>query len=136
MIRRPPRSTLFPYTTLFRSKEIEKLRKRGKDKKWSKAAVDHFNKELDKLQRTNPQAPDFPIMMNNVEFMLDLPWDEYTVDDFDLKKAKKILDKDHFGLVKVKTRILEYLAVLKLKKDMKGPILCLYGPPAVVKTSL
>jgi ATP-dependent Lon protease len=117
-------------------KEIEKLRKRGKEKKWSKAAADHFNKELDKLQRTNPQAPDFPIMMNNVEFMLDLPWEEYTVDDFDLKKAKRILDKDHFGLVKVKTRILEYLAVLKLKQDMKGPILCLYGPPGVGKTSL
>jgi ATP-dependent Lon protease len=117
-------------------KEIEKLRKRGKEKKWPKAAADHFNKELDKLQRTNPQAPDFPIMMNNVEFMLDLPWEEYTVDDFDLKKAKKILDKDHFGLEKVKTRILEYLAVLKLKQDMKGPILCLYGPPGVGKTSL
>lgn len=117
-------------------KEIEKLRKRGADKKWPKHAADHFNKELDKLQRTNPQAPDFPIMMNNVEFMLDLPWDEFTVDDFDLKKAKKILDKDHFGLEKVKTRILEYLAVLKLKQDMKGPILCLYGPPGVGKTSL
>ncbi len=117
-------------------KEIEKLRKRGAEKKWPKAAADHFNKELDKLQRTNPQAPDFPLMMNNVEFMLDLPWEEYTVDDFDLKKAKKILDKDHFGLEKVKTRILEYLAVLKLKQDMKGPILCLYGPPGVGKTSL
>jgi ATP-dependent Lon protease len=117
-------------------KEIEKLRKRGKDKKWPKQAADHFNKELDKLQRTNPQAPDFPVMMNNVEFMLDLPWEEYTIDDFDLKKAKKILDKDHFGLEKVKTRILEYLAVLKLKQDMKGPILCLYGPPGVGKTSL
>lgn len=117
-------------------KEIEKLRKRGAEKKWPKAAADHFNKELDKLQRTNPQAPDFPVMMNNVEFMLDLPWEEYTTDDFDLKKAKKILDKDHFGLEKVKTRILEYLAVLKLKQDMKGPILCLYGPPGVGKTSL
>jgi len=117
-------------------KEIEKLRKRGSEKKWSKAAADHFNKELDKLQRTNPQAPDFPIMMNYVEFMLDLPWEEYTTDDFDLKKAKKILDRDHFGLEKVKTRILEYLAVLKLKQDMKGPILCLYGPPGVGKTSL
>src|ERR1043165_7805813 len=117
-------------------KEIEKLRKRGAEKKWPKAAADHFNKELDKLQRTNPQAPDFPVMMNYVEFMLDLPWDDYTTDDFDLKKAKKILDKDHFGLEKVKTRILEYLAVLKLKQDMKGPILCLYGPPGVGKTSL
>ncbi len=117
-------------------KEIEKLRKRGAEKKWPKAAADHFNKELDKLQRTNPQAPDFPVMMNYVEFMLDLPWEDYTQDDFDLKKAKKILDKDHFGLEKVKTRILEYLAVLKLKQDMKGPILCLYGPPGVGKTSL
>ncbi len=117
-------------------KEIEKLRKRGAEKKWLKAAAEHFNKELDKLLRINPQAAEFPVAMNYVEFMLDLPWHEYTVDDFDLKKAKKILDKDHFGLEKVKTRIIEYLAVLKLKKDMKGPILCLYGPPGVGKTSL
>lgn len=117
-------------------KEIEKLRKRGAEKKWSKAAAEHFNKELDKLQRINPQAAEFPVAMNYVEFMLDLPWDEHTVDDFDLKRARKILDKDHFGLEKVKTRILEYLAVLKLKQDMKGPILCLYGPPGVGKTSL
>lgn len=117
-------------------KEIEKLRKRGGEKKWPKAAADHFNKELDKLQRINPQAAEFPVAMNYVEFMLDLPWDECTTDDFDLKRARKILDKDHFGLEKVKTRILEYLAVLKLKQDMKGPILCLYGPPGVGKTSL
>ncbi|HMR56198.1 MAG TPA: endopeptidase La [Cyclobacteriaceae bacterium] len=117
-------------------KEIEKLRKRGAEKKWPKAAADHFNKELDKLQRINPQAAEFPVAMNYVEFMLDLPWDEFTTDDFDLKRARKILDKDHFGLEKVKTRILEYLAVLKLKQDMKGPILCLYGPPGVGKTSL
>jgi ATP-dependent Lon protease len=117
-------------------KEIEKLRKRGAEKKWSKAAAEHFNKELDKLQRTNPQAPDFPIAMNYAEFMLDMPWDEFTTDNFDLKNAKKVLDKDHFGLEKVKNRILEYLAVLKLKQDMKGPILCLYGPPGVGKTSL
>jgi ATP-dependent Lon protease len=117
-------------------KEIEKLRKRGAEKKWSKAAADHFNKELDKLLRINPQAPEFPVAMNYVEFMLDLPWYDYTLDDFDLKKARKILDKDHFGLEKVKIRIIEYLAVLKLKKDMKGPILCLYGPPGVGKTSL
>lgn len=117
-------------------KEIEKLRKRGAEKKWSKAAADHFNKELDKLLRINPQAAEFPVAMNYVEFMLDLPWYEYTVDDFDLKKARKILDKDHFGLEKVKSRIIEYLAVLKLKNDMKGPILCLYGPPGVGKTSL
>ncbi len=117
-------------------KEIEKLRKRGAEKKWPKIAVDHFNKELDKLMRINPQAAEFPVAMNYVEFMLDLPWQEYTEDDFDLKKARKILDKDHFGLEKVKTRIIEYLAVLKLKQDMKGPILCLYGPPGVGKTSL
>jgi len=117
-------------------KEIEALRKKGEAKKWPKAVADHFNKELDKLLRTNPAAPDYPIAMNYVEFMLDLPWNEFTIDDFDLKKARKILDKDHFGLEKVKTRILEYLAVLKLKQDMKGPILCLYGPPGVGKTSL
>ena len=117
-------------------KEIEKLRKRGAEKKWSKAAAAHFSKEIDKLQRTNPQAAEFPVAMNYVEFMLDMPWDEYTVDDFDLNRARKILDKDHFGLEKVKTRILEYLAVLKLKQDTKGPILCLYGPPGVGKTSL
>ncbi len=117
-------------------KEIEKLRKRGEEKKWTKAAADHFNKELDKLLRINPQAAEFPVAMNYVEFMLDLPWHEYTKDDFDLTKAKTILDKDHFGLEKVKTRIIEYLAVLKLKRDMKGPILCLYGPPGVGKTSL
>jgi ATP-dependent Lon protease len=117
-------------------KEVEKLRKRGDEKKWSKSAKEHFNKELDKLLRINPQAAEFPVAMNYVEFMLDLPWNEFTVDDFDLNRAKKILDKDHFGLEKVKTRIIEYLAVLKLKKDMKGPILCLYGPPGVGKTSL
>jgi ATP-dependent Lon protease len=117
-------------------KEIEKLRKRGAEKKWPKATADHFAKELDKLARTNPQAPDFPIGMTYAEFMLDMPWDEYTTDNFDLKNAKKVLDKDHFGLEKVKNRIIEYLAVLKLKQDMKGPILCLYGPPGVGKTSL
>lgn len=117
-------------------KEIETLRKRGADKKWPKYAQDHFNKELDKLGRINPQAAEFPVAMNYVEFMLELPWDEFTTDDFDLKRAKKILDGDHFGLEKVKNRILEYLAVLKLKRDMKGPILCLYGPPGVGKTSL
>ena len=117
-------------------KEIEKLRKRGVEKKWPKAAAAHFNKELEKLQRMNPQAAEFPVSMNYVELMLDLPWEEYTQDDFDLKRAEKILDKDHFGLEKVKSRILEYLAVLKLKQDMKGPILCLYGPPGVGKTSL
>ena len=117
-------------------KEVEKLRKRAESKKWPKVTADHFSKELDKLLRINPMAAEYPVAMNYVEFMLDLPWGEYTVDDFDLKRAKKILDHDHFGLTKVKTRILEYLAVLKLKNDMKGPILCLYGPPGVGKTSL
>ncbi len=117
-------------------KEIEQLRKRGEQKKWSKETAAHFNKELDKLLRVNPASAEYPVSRNYVEFMLDLPWQEYTVDDFDLQRAKKILDKDHFGLTKVKTRILEYLAVLKLKQDMKGPILCLYGPPGVGKTSL
>ncbi|MCU0420680.1 MAG: endopeptidase La [Cyclobacteriaceae bacterium] len=117
-------------------KEIEKLRKRGEQKKWTKQAAEHFNKELDKLQRVNPQSAEFPVSMNYAEFLLDMPWGEYTQDDFDLKRAQKILDQDHYGLEKVKSRILEYLAVLKLKQDMKGPILCLYGPPGVGKTSL
>lgn len=117
-------------------KEVENLRKRGEQKKWSAEAAAHFKKELDKILRINPQAAEFPVAMNYVEFMLDLPWGDFTQDDFDLKRARKILDKDHFGLEKVKTRILEYLAVLKLKQDMKGPILCLYGPPGVGKTSL
>jgi ATP-dependent Lon protease len=117
-------------------KEVEKLRKKAEHKKWPKAVAQHFSKELDKLTRINPMAAEYPVAMNYVEFMLDLPWGEFTQDDFDLKRAKKILDHDHFGLTKVKTRILEYLAVLKLKNDMKGPILCLYGPPGVGKTSL
>lgn len=117
-------------------KEVEQLRRRGEQKKWFKETAAHFNKELDKLLRVNPASAEYPVTMNYVEFMLDLPWNEFTVDNFDLQNAKKVLDKDHFGLTKVKTRILEYLAVLKLKKDMKGPILCLYGPPGVGKTSL
>ena len=117
-------------------KEIEKLRKRAESKSWSKEVGEHFNKELDKLLRINPMAAEYPVAMNYVEFMLDLPWNDFTIDDFDLKRAKRILDQDHFGLEKVKNRILEYLAVLKLKQDMKGPILCLYGPPGVGKTSL
>ncbi len=117
-------------------KEIDKLRAQGKEKKWTKEVAEHFNKELDKLQRINPQAAEFPVAMNYVEFMLELPWTDYTEDNFDLKRAKSILDRDHYGLTKVKNRILEYLAVLKLKQDMKGPILCLHGPPGVGKTSL
>ncbi len=116
--------------------DIEKLKERAKTKQWSKTIADHFQKELSKLIRLNSQSPDYPIALNYLEFMLDLPWEHYTEDSFDLVKAKEILDADHHGLTKVKTRILEYLAVLKLRKDMKGPILCLYGPPGVGKTSL
>ena len=116
--------------------EIEELRQRAAKKKWPEQTAQHFNKELDKIQRMNPAAAEFPVAMNYVELLLDLPWEEVSKDNFDLKRARKILDKDHFGLEKVKNRIIEYLAVLKLKNDMKGPILCLYGPPGVGKTSL
>ena len=116
--------------------EIEDLRKRGIKKKWSKEVNDHFSKELEKLARTNPAAADYSVQINYLELLLDLPWSEFTKDNFDLKRAQKILDKDHFGLDKVKQRIIEYLAVLKLKHDMKAPILCLVGPPGVGKTSL
>lgn len=116
--------------------EIEDLRKRGIKKKWGKDVKDHFNKELEKLARTNPAAADYSVQINYLELLLDLPWNEFTKDNFDLKRAQKVLDKDHFGLDKVKQRIIEYLAVLKLKHDMKAPILCLVGPPGVGKTSL
>ena len=117
-------------------REVEALRERGKAKPWPEKIAKHFNKELDKILRMNHMAAEYPIAMNYAETMVELPWQEYSVDDLDLKKAKKILDEDHFGLEKVKDRILEYLAVLKLKNDLKGPILCLYGPPGVGKTSL
>lgn len=116
--------------------EIENLRLRAAKKKWAKEVNDHFNKELEKLVRTNPAAADYSVQINYLELLLDLPWNEFTKDNFDLKRAQKILDKDHFGLDKVKQRIIEYLAVLKLKHNMKAPILCLVGPPGVGKTSL
>jgi len=116
--------------------EFEALQVRGKKKKWSASVAEHFNKELEKLGRMNPAAPDYSIQMNYLELLLDLPWNEFTKDNFDLKRAQRVLDKDHFGLEKVKQRIIEYLAVLKLKRDMKAPILCLVGPPGVGKTSL
>ena len=116
--------------------ELDNLRTKGEAKKWPEAVKKHFLKELDKISRINPQAAEYPVAMNYAEFMVELPWNEFTEDNFDLKHAKKILDKDHFGLEKVKERIIEYLAVLKLKNDMKAPILCLYGPPGVGKTSL
>ena len=116
--------------------EINLLRSKGNKKDWPQHARDHFNKELEKMKRINPASAEFPVAINYVEFLIDLPWNNITLDDFDLNKALEILDKDHYGLEKVKDRILEYLAVLKLKQDLKGPILCLYGPPGVGKTSL
>lgn len=116
--------------------EIEDLKARAKFKKWDTKTAEHFNKEVSKLTRMNPAAPDYSIQLNYLELLLELPWDEFTKDNFDLKRAQKILDKDHFGLEKVKKRIIEYLAVLKLKNNMKAPILCLVGPPGVGKTSL
>ena len=117
-------------------KEVEDLRARGAKKNWSAEVAKHFEKELDKILRINPSAAEYPIALNYAETMVELPWNEFTQDNFDLKHAKEILDADHFGLEKVKERIIEYLAVLKLKNDLKGPILCLYGPPGVGKTSL
>lgn len=116
--------------------EIKKLIERAKKKKWSKEVNAVFQKELSKLRRMNPQVAEFSVQSNYLELLLELPWGEYTKDNFNLKKVKQVLDKDHFGLEKVKERILEHLAVLKLKGDMKAPILCLVGPPGVGKTSL
>ncbi|RAR70691.1 endopeptidase La [Flavobacterium aciduliphilum] len=116
--------------------EFEDMRQRAKSKKWDEKTSLHFEKEFSKLQRMNPQAPDFGIQRNYLELILDLPWGEYSKDNFDLKNAQKILDRDHFGLEDVKKRIIEHLAVLKLRNDMKSPILCLTGPPGVGKTSI
>ncbi|WP_347926320.1 endopeptidase La [Pontimicrobium sp. SW4] len=116
--------------------EIEEMRLRSKDKLWDEDIADHFNKELMKLQRMNPQVSEYSIQRNYLDLFLDLPWNEFSKDKFDLKRAKKILDRDHYGLDEVKDRIVEYLAVLKIRNDMKSPILCLYGPPGVGKTSL
>ena len=116
--------------------EIEDMRVRGKAKKWNEDTAEHFNKELSKMQRLNPQVAEFSIQKNYLDLLLELPWNEFSKDKFDLKRAKKILDRDHYGLDDVKKRIIEYLAVLKLRNDMKSPIICLYGPPGVGKTSL
>ncbi|MFA5619382.1 MAG: endopeptidase La [Weeksellaceae bacterium] len=116
--------------------ETEEMRQRGMKKKWDKDTKAHFEKELSRLLRLNPQMPEHSIQRNYLEFILDLPWEHYTKDNFDLKRTRKILDRDHFGLEDIKERIIEYLAVLKLKGDMKSPIICLYGPPGVGKTSL
>ena len=116
--------------------EIDEMKKRSKKKKWNNDIKKHFEKELAKLQRMNPQVSEYSVQRNYLDLLLDLPWNEYTKDKFDLIKARKILDRDHFGLDDVKKRIIEYLAVLKLRNDMKSPILCLQGPPGVGKTSL
>lgn len=118
------------------AEELNELELKSKDKKWNENVAKAFQKEMKKARRLNPQAPDYGITLTYLETLLDLPWNEFTEDNFDLKKADKILDQDHFGLEKVKDRILEHLAVLKLKGDMKAPILCLVGPPGVGKTSL
>ena len=116
--------------------EIDEMKKRAKGKKWNKEIKNHFEKELSKLQRMNPQVSEYSVQRNYLDLLLDLPWNEFSKDKFDLIKANKILNRDHFGLEDVKKRIIEYLAVLKLRKDMKSPILCLQGPPGVGKTSL
>ena len=116
--------------------EISEMRLRSTKKSWSEEIGDHFKKELSKLQRMNPQVAEYSIQRNYLDIYLDLPWNEYSKDNFDLKRAQKILDRDHYGLKEVKKRIIEHIAVLKLRNDMKSPILCFNGPPGVGKTSL
>lgn len=116
--------------------ELDEFRERAKSKKWDEKTKKVFEKELRRLERTNPHSPDYSVQLNYVETILNLPWNEYTEDNFDLKRAQRILDKDHYGLDDVKERILEHLAILKLQKNFKSPIICLYGPPGVGKTSL
>ncbi|HMO63382.1 MAG TPA: endopeptidase La [Ferruginibacter sp.] len=116
--------------------EVKEMMKKAETKKWPAAARDMFAKGIEKLERMHPSTPDYSIVYNHLDLMLDLPWEDYTQDLYDLKKAKKVLDQDHYGMTKIKERILEYLAVLKLKGDMKSPILCFVGPPGIGKTSL
>jgi len=117
-------------------REVKELQRKAEKKKWTEAAGELFRKGIEKLERMHPSTPDYSVVYNHLDLMLDLPWQEYTEDSYDLKKAKKILDNDHYGMDKIKERILEYLAVLKLKGDMKSPILCFVGPPGIGKTSL
>jgi ATP-dependent Lon protease len=116
--------------------EVKEMAKKAELKKWPAAAKELFKKGIEKLERMHPSTPDYSVVYNHLDLMLDLPWEEYTEDHYDLKKAKKTLDNDHYGMQKIKERILEYLAVLKLKGDMKSPILCFVGPPGIGKTSL
>ena len=116
--------------------QVQEMKKKASKKKWSKQVNDVFEKEINKLQRMNPAAMEYSLQLNYLETLIELPWNEFTPDNFDLAKAQRILDRDHYGLEKIKDRILEYLAVLKLKGDMKSPILCFVGPPGVGKTSL
>ncbi|MEO8821169.1 MAG: endopeptidase La [Ginsengibacter sp.] len=116
--------------------EVKEMQKKAETKKWPAAAKEMFNKGVEKLERMHPSTPDYSVVYNHLDLMLDLPWEDYTKDQYDFKKAKKILDHDHYGMEKIKQRILEYLAVLKLKGDMKSPILCFVGPPGIGKTSL
>lgn len=118
------------------TQEVKEMQKKAEAKKWPVAAKELFKKGIEKLERMHPSTPDYSVVYNHLDLMLELPWDEYTEDRYDLKKAKKTLDEDHYGMQKIKERILEYLAVLKLKGDMKSPILCFAGPPGIGKTSL
>jgi ATP-dependent Lon protease len=117
-------------------RELAEMKKKGENKKWPQAAKTLFKNSIEKLERMHPSTPDYSVVYNHIDLLLDLPWEEYTVDSYDLKKAQQVLDHDHYGMTKIKERILEYLAVLKLKGDMKSPILCFIGPPGIGKTSL
>ena len=117
-------------------REVREMQKKAESKKWPQATADAFQKGIEKLERMHPSTPDYSVVYNHLDLLLELPWDETTEDSYDLKKARKVLDNDHYGMAKIKERILEYLAVLKLKGDMKSPILCFVGPPGIGKTSL
>ena len=117
-------------------RELLDIKQKGDAKKWPQAAKELFQKSIEKLERMHPSTPDYSIVYNHIDLLLDLPWGEYTIDNYDLKRARKVLDEDHYGMNRIKERILEYLAVLKLKGDMKSPILCFVGPPGIGKTSL
>ena len=117
-------------------RELQDMKQKGEAKNWPATAKELFQKEIEKLERMHPSTPDYSIVYNHIDLLLDLPWGEFTVDNYDLKRGRKILDEDHYGMNRIKDRILEYLAVLKLKGDMKSPILCFVGPPGIGKTSL